>query len=199
MSNHKLMISKFALIMFGACAFGGMTTLAAAAVEKTVFDEHKLSLSGTDWFIRAAPPGDAPIKDPSAASTKSPGWTAATVPGNIQADLEAVHLLQPLWYGSGDPHLAEVAQKDWWYRKDFVVSKDFEGKRIKLIFDGVDYECEVWLNGVKLGHNAGMFRRFGFDVADVLKPGQTNRLALKIYRMPEEIVPYLICSDGRQS
>ena len=28
---------------------------------------------------------------------------------------------------------------------------DFAGKRLTLVLDGVDFECEVWLNGKSIG------------------------------------------------
>jgi len=124
------------------------------------------------------------------------GWIHAQVPGNIQGDLESAHALRPLWYGATDTNLYEVARKDWWYRKDFVVPVAYAGKRLTLVFDGVDERCDVWLNGCKLGANAGMFRRFEFDISEASKSGQTNHLAVWIARMPEELVPLLINSDG---
>ena len=80
-----------------------------------------LSLSGNDWFIHDAPPSVRESQKFYEADIREPGWVSARVPGNIQADLEAAHLIGPLWYGAGDPRLAEVAEKDWWYRKDFAV------------------------------------------------------------------------------
>jgi beta-mannosidase len=67
----------------------------------------------------------------------------AQVPGNIQADLERAHLLKPLWYGVGDRRLAEVANKDWWYRKEFVLPERLQNKRLRLIFDGIDFEGDL--------------------------------------------------------
>ncbi len=160
---------------------------------------NTLSLSGSDWFIRedAARKGEA--EGLHTADVPAAGWVPATVPGNIQADLEAAIELKPLWYGAGDPRLAEVAQKDWWYRRDFEAPAAWAGKRLKLVFDGVDYACDVWLNGEHLGANAGMFRRFDFDVAGIIKPGETNRLAVRIERIPPELVHILAASDGAMS
>ncbi len=158
-----------------------------------------ITLSGTDWFIREDAAGIGEGDRFFAADVNEPGWIPACVPGNIQADLEAAHHLRPLWYGAGDPGLADVAQKDWWYRRDFEVPASFASQRLQLIFDGVDYACEVWLNGQRLGENAGMFRRFAFDVAGIIKPGQTNRLALKIDRIPAELVHIMAASDGKLS
>ena len=158
-----------------------------------------LSLSGSDWYIHEDASGHGEVEGLHLADVPAPGWIPATVPGNIQADLEAAHHLKPLWYGAGDPRLADVAQKDWWYRRDIEMPGDLAGKRLKLIFDGVDYACDVWLNGQHLGANAGMFRRFGFDVAGIIKPGETNRLALRIERIPAELAHILAASDGAMS
>jgi beta-mannosidase len=121
------------------------------------------------------------------------------VPGSIQSDLEAAHLLKPLWYGAGDPHLDNVARKDWWYRLDFRLSQEWEGKRVRLVFEGVDFECDVWLNGQRLGAHAGQSSRFGFDVSHVLRQRQLNRLAVRVGRAPEEIVRDLGASSRAKS
>ena len=41
-----------------------------------------------------------------------------------------------------------------------------------------------------------MFRRFAFDVSQDARPGQTNHLAVWIARMPDDLLPVLVNSDG---
>jgi len=148
-----------------------------------------LLLSGNDWKIKDSP-GDSTVAFCS-------NWIPATVPGNIQADLETARVLKPLCYGTGDERLYDVAKNKWCYRKDFKVPPEFTGKRIRLVFDGVDYACEVWLNGRKIGSNPNMFRRFEFDVADVLKIGETNRLEVQLSSIPAVSAFYIEKSDGK--
>lgn len=155
-----------------------------------------LPLSGSDWRIHDDPQGNGAEQGMAVADVAATDWVAATVPGNIQADLEAVHLLKPLWYGAGDPRLPEVARKDWWYRKDFTIPETFAGKRLTLVFDGVDYECEVWLNGKAVGRNSNMYRRFNCDVTEAVLPGVRNRLAVRIVRMPDALAPLVTETDG---
>jgi len=155
-----------------------------------------LSLSGTDWWIHDDPDAKGVERRLFEANTLSPEWIAATVPGNIQADLEAAHQLKPLWYGEGDARMHEAACKDWWYRKDVVVPAQFAGKRLTLVFDGVDHECEVFLNGRKVGGNAGMYKRFWFDVSQAVQPGQVNRLGVRIARMPEDLRAAVLSADA---
>jgi len=91
-------------------------------------------------------------------------WLPAMVPGNIQADLESARLLKPLWYGAGDSRLFDVARTDWIYRKEFTVPGSFSGRRIRLCFDGVDYACEVWLNGARIRSRSSLRCRSSGEV-----------------------------------
>ena len=165
---------------------GFLAAFFAAAVfcvtELRAQPENTVQLSGNNWRIREDATGKG-VEE--ALFTADPAaWIPATVPGNIQADLEAARLLKPISYGAGDPALKEVAAKNWWYRKDFTIPAELQGKRLTLVFDGVDYECEVWLNGQKLGGNVGMFQRFWFDVTSAARPGVLNRLAVRIAKFP---------------
>ncbi len=150
-----------------------------------------LSLNGNNWKIKDIP-NDSSI-------TFCNDWIPATVPGNIQADLETARILKPLWYGTGDVHLYNVAKNKWRYHKDFKIPVEFSGKRIRIVFDGVDYTCEVWLNGKKIGKNSNMFRRFEFDVADILKIGETNQLDVILESIPTVPALYIEKSDGKES
>ena len=144
-----------------------------------------LQLSGTDWSIREDADGKGIEQKLYEADTSSPEWAPATVPGNVQGDLEAAHRLKPLWYGVGDSGIEAVSKKDWWYRKDFTIPPSFGGTRLTLVFDGVDQRGEVWFNGKQLGSNTGMFKRFQFDVTAVAKAGMSNQLAVRIAPCPD--------------
>ena len=157
---------------------------------------NALSLAGSEWWLHEDAAATGVSNKFFQSSATAAGWIPAQVPGNVQDDLEKAHQLRPIFYGATDPNLYEVAQKDWWYRKDFTVPASFAGRRLTLVFDGVDERCEVWLNGSKIGGSAGMFRRFEFDVSALARPGRPNQLAVWIARMPAELVPFIINSDG---
>ncbi len=174
---------RFLLLNFLVLCLGCFGIAPALAGEA----KDELRLSGTNWWIHEDADGQGVEHGMPKAHVMAPGWIPATVPGNIQADLEAAHRLKPLWYGLGDARLHEVAERDWWYRTDVAVPATFAGQRATLVFDGVDHECEIFLNGQRIGTNAGMYKRFWFDVSQALQPGQVNRLAVRIARMPEEL------------
>jgi beta-mannosidase len=180
----------FAAMAVFLAAFGACRLACAADALAT------LSLSGSDWRIHDDLDGTGVGRRLPTADCSASGWLPATVPGNVQADLEAVHVLKPLWYGLGDPRMHDAAGKDWWYRKDVAVPAGFAGKRLTLVFDGVDHQCDVWLNGVKVGANAGMYKRFRFDVTEAVQPGRMNRLAVRIARMPPELRSAVLSADA---
>ncbi len=70
-----------------------------------------------------------------------------------------------------------------WYRTQFAADAVKPGQRVFLVFGGVDWEAEVWLNGKRLGNHKGYYEPFRFEVADVLK--ETNTLAVRVIDGPK--------------
>ena len=133
--NDSVWLARLAVIaLLAAVMVISSDFTAAMASAGTDF----LSLSGEDWWIQDDQAGTGVSRRVFMAKVPDAGWIPARVPGNIQADLENAHKLRPLWYGATDPKLYEVARKDWWYRKSFVVPAAFAGRRLTLVFGGVD-------------------------------------------------------------
>ncbi|KWB20806.1 glycoside hydrolase [Burkholderia cepacia] len=120
-----------------------------------------VSLAGR-W--RVLDGNDAPA-DSWHASVDDRHWRTLSVPAN--------------WYAAGLDH-----QGSLWYRTRFAWPKEERDRMTTLVFDGVDYEADVWLNDRHLGAHEGYFAPFGFDVSDVLHDGE-NRLAVLV-RSPYE-------------
>ena len=75
-------------------------------------------------------------------------------------------------------------RKPWWYRTEFKLPPDYNGKTIWLRFDGINYRANVWMNGVQVASSeklAGTWRLFQFDVTAAAKRGETNSLAVEIF------------------
>src|ERR1700752_3240698 len=71
----------------------------------------------------------------------------------------------------------------WWYRTEFDVPAQYQGKTIWLAFRGINYRANIWVNGKKLagsGEIAGAFRRYEFDVTSFVKPGANNAVAVEV-------------------
>ncbi|NEQ49578.1 MAG: glycoside hydrolase family 2 [Leptolyngbya sp. SIO3F4] len=69
-----------------------------------------------------------------------------------------------------------------WYRHTFQVPQDLSYKDniIKLGFEGVDYEADVWLNGHYLGTHGGYFEPFHFKVDQLLNHDRANVLMVRV-------------------
>ena len=75
-------------------------------------------------------------------------------------------------------------KKPYWYRTTFSVPAADKGKHFQLIFKGINYRAEVWLNGRLLADSArmvGMFEEFDLDASPAIRAGGDNALAVKIY------------------
>ena len=75
-------------------------------------------------------------------------------------------------------------KKPYWYRTTFSVPPADKGKHFQLIFKGINYRAEVWLNGSMLADSArmvGMFEEFDLDASAAIHAGEENALAVKIY------------------
>ncbi len=94
-------------------------------------------------------------------------WKSIQVPGN--------------WFLQGHD-LSGVA----WYRHHFRIDRSLKGKVIQLVFEGVDYTGDVWLNGHYLGFHEGYFQPFRFVVSDYLKYNTDNVLVVKVNSPTEE-------------
>ncbi|HMH21071.1 MAG TPA: glycoside hydrolase family 2 TIM barrel-domain containing protein [Puia sp.] len=75
-------------------------------------------------------------------------------------------------------------KKPYWYRTLFPVPASDKGQHFELIFKGINYRAEVWLNGRLIADSSrmvGMFAEYALDVSKAIKPGEPNALAVKIY------------------
>jgi beta-mannosidase len=105
-------------------------------------------------------------------------WLAGAVPGGVHTDLMDAGRI-------GDPFVCDeelrvqwVAERDWEYRRDFVVESGLAAEeRIAIVFDGLDTLAEISLNGEQLGAADNMFRTWRWDVTGRLRPG-ANELSV---------------------
>lgn len=86
-----------------------------------------------------------------------------------------------LYYGMNLTTPGELWKQEWWYRT--VFSAPTGRATYNLIFKGLNYRADIWLNGQKVADSTqavGMYNSFEFDVSKSIHPGGENVLALKI-------------------
>ncbi len=128
-------------------------------------------LSGYRWKLKRMRPGQG-VRE--GLHKLPPGdietlvWMPARVPGDVYTDLWKAGALDDPYWGRNSMKAQWVMLDEWWYSLQFNVSEDLAGRVVRLEFDGVDFSCEVWLNGHYLGRHEGMFSPFSFDVSEVV-------------------------------
>src|SRR5208282_3309314 len=61
----------------------------------------------------------------------------------------------------------------WWYRTEFRLPENYDGRHISLHFGGINYRANIWLNGQKIADArkvAGAYRTYEFDVTPFISP-----------------------------
>jgi hypothetical protein len=74
----------------------------------------------------------------------------------------------------------------WYWREFSAPANPHVGGRYLLRFWQVDYKSDVWLNDVFVGEHEGPEDPFVFDVTDVIRPGATNRVAVRVLNPTDE-------------
>ena len=69
----------------------------------------------------------------------------------------------------------------WWYRRTFQVPEKWQGQRVLLHFQAVDWESAVYVNGKALGDHRGGYDAFSFDITESLKPSGTQELVVRVF------------------
>ena len=147
----------------------------------------RISLNGTDWKIKEFIGLDWVWRDSVKPDTQDVRWWyPASVPGTVLYDIWKAGKVPDPYYELNSKFCEWVPARTWVYRKEFTVSEELKGKRIRLCFDGIDYEAEIFLNGELLGHHKGMFLRWKMDIEEKLLYGKKNLLAVVLEPAPLE-------------
>lgn len=67
-----------------------------------------------------------------------------------------------------------------WYRKNFFIPASQEGRILRLDFQGVFRDSQIWLNGRFLGRHASGYTPFSFDITQLARYGAKNTLVVRV-------------------
>jgi len=121
------------------------------------------------------------------AAISEPGYDASRwypvkhMPATVLQILEENGVYKNLYYGMNLATPGDLWKQDWWYRTTFVAPP---GREVySLIFKGINYRADIWLNGHKVANRAavvGMYDAFEFNVTEFIQAGRPNVLAVKV-------------------
>lgn len=73
------------------------------------------------------------------------------------------------------------------YRHRFIVPKNWQGRQVCIVFDGVMTDADVTVNGQRVGDvHRGAFYRFKYDISNLVKYGSRNTLEVKVKKQSDD-------------
>jgi hypothetical protein len=102
-------------------------------------------------------------------------WTKIKVPSCWELQGFGTYQYGMSFYGKEDP--PGVAKEQGKYKYKFKLPKEWEGREIRIVFDGVMTDCSVLINGRKcIKLHQGSFYRFRADISDRVFFGDKENL-----------------------
>lgn len=150
---------------------------------------NTIPLDGSDWRLLPMMPREWEWKRvwERPESVTPALWIPARVPGTVQDDAFDAGLIPDYTVDFRSRDCEWTSERDWVYLKEFVAPELPDDGVVRLIFEGVDYECRVYLNGHYLGHHEGMYDAFDFDVTELLSAQAPNKLVVICEHAPREV------------
>jgi len=71
--------------------------------------------------------------------------------------------------------------QELWYERQLTLSLNRTNKRVLLHFGAVDWEAEVWVNGIRAGSHQGGFDGFSLDISDLLIKGEKQTIRVRVW------------------
>lgn len=143
-----------------------------------------------DWKMKKANEVNTDGEHISDPGYTESGWQTAVVPGTVLNSLVHNKVYPEPYFGLNNkltnkiiPDIAQAGRDfyTYWFRTVFILPSAWKEKNIWLQADGINYRAEIWVNGNLVLHLNGMFKQDQVDIADFVKPGEHNAVAVKVY------------------
>ncbi|RMD78168.1 MAG: beta-mannosidase, partial [Lentisphaerae bacterium] len=133
-------------------------------------------LNGT-WQLRHEHLAVAGIEGYHCVHEKANDWLAATVPGEVHLDLIQAGLMEEPLVSDHAFQARWPENRSWWYRLNFTPDEEvLAQERQELVFHGLDYYAQIFLNGEFIGEWENAFIPAVFDVTHHLTGGENELL-----------------------
>lgn len=103
-------------------------------------------------------------------------WISAKVPGSVYQNLLEAGEMEDPFFRDNEIEAAEISKRDYLYRREFTVEKDFLQKgKAYLICEGIDTAAQVFINEKKVLDCNNMHRTWEAELEEILHEG-TNEI-----------------------
>lgn len=145
------------------------------------------SLNG-DWKFLWSPTKKERPLDFYKLSYDDSGWDTISVPSNMETQGYGVAIYTNSrypWVMDGEradyPNIPDINNHVGSYRRTFEVPQNWDGRRIHIVFDGVNSLFYLWINDKKVGMSKDSRTVAEFDITDFVHQGE-NQIAVQVFR-----------------
>lgn len=144
-----------------------------------------LYLTGGNWKVQNASFVQQDGQNIASSNYDDSSWIIATVPGTVLTSYLNIGAIPDPYYADQQLQISEsfFTYNDFWYRNSFEIPLSYEGKKVWLNFDGINWKADIFVNGTQAGSINGAYTRAKFDVTDLVNVGETNYLAILIHKV----------------
>ncbi len=118
-------------------------------------------------------------------------WTNIAVPSCWELQGFGVYNYGELYSfkkGEDTINRPDFASEQGRYKREFYVPADWQGKVVRIVFEGVMVKTEVFVNGQSAGPaHEGSFYEFKYGITPFLKFGRTNLLEVTVSKVADDM------------
>jgi len=114
-------------------------------------------------------------------------WYPATVPGNVQADLHTLGLVEDTFFADNADHLRWCEESDFWFRRKIEPMTVPQGCRAILHFGGLDCFATIWIDGREVGKHSNMFVPYWIDVTSYIRSDRPVEVMIRLASAFQEV------------
>ncbi len=107
-----------------------------------------------------------------------PRESATAVPAQFEGNILVPFAIESSLSGVGR---TVGKENDLWYKRSVKVPPSLRKGRVMLHFGAVDWECEVYVNGAKVGSHKGGYDPFSIDITNDLIKGALQEIAVRVW------------------
>ncbi|MCH5720584.1 glycoside hydrolase family 2 protein [Niabella hibiscisoli] len=100
------------------------------------------------------------------------------IPASFQGDILVPYPVESALSGVGK---TVGKNQVLWYSTNITLSKPSGMNQVMLNFGAVDWRCDVFVNGKKVGRHEGGFDPFSFNITSYLGKGKQQAIALRVW------------------
>ncbi len=153
----------------------------------TAYGQNRYELN-SGWKMSPVKEIGEPGTSVSLRTYSTEKWKPAIVPGTVLTSMLANKEIPDPFWGMNNEKIPDIYNTGrdyytYWFVKDFSEEIPKSGGQVWLTFRGINYSCEIFLNGKKVNSTPfkGMFLRKSFNITGLLSSDGNNRLAVVVY------------------